>query len=116
MKSILILVLALFSFSIQAQDTVKEGDVLRIGKASGETYSHVDFPRLNTLVKRGSVASYKNVVGELAVVESVTKNKDNTVKITMKLKSGKKFFNYLNSVSADFDKAIASGELKQAAY
>ena len=49
--------------------------------------------------------------GAEVVVESINKKADNTIEVILKRKDGKKFFNYLPTVSANLEKAIEKGEL-----
>lgn len=97
--------------NVNNQNYPQVGDVLIIGESNTYKYNHIDFPRLNMIVKRGGIASYKTVYGNEVVVKAVEEKPDGTTEITIERKNGKKFFRHLKSVKADFGKAIESGEL-----
>ena len=88
------------SFVVNAQTEPKVGDVLIVKQPSNQYYNHVDFPKLNILVKRGKIASYKSEFesGDTYVVLSK--------------KDGSKFFGLKTKVKANYNKAIEAGELK----
>lgn len=94
-----------------AQNTPKVGDVLVVKSPTAQFYNHIDFPQLNTLVKRGKLASYNPVINnEVMVSEVITKDNGNTY-VVLKKKDGTKFFGLQTSVEANYDKAIQAGEL-----
>lgn len=111
--------IAILSFSmvscgvndLPTQTKPKVGDILVIKKNKGEKYSYIDFPRLNFLVKRGSVASYKSVYNLEVVVTEVLENKYGKIDVKLERADGKKFFNHKNWVIANYEKALSSGEL-----
>ena len=120
MKNILFIGLFLAGISVFAtnetennndQNYPQVGDVLIIGESDTYKYGHIDFPRLNMIVKRGGIASYKTVLGNEVVVKAVEEKPDGTTEVTLERLNGKKFFRHLKSVKADFNKAIESGEL-----
>ncbi|MFC4721663.1 hypothetical protein ACFO5O_05000 [Geojedonia litorea] len=92
-------------------DLPKIGDVLIIKEPSKQSYSHIDFPKLNFIVKRGGVANYDSVLGEHVVVKDVSTKNDGTIYVKLEAKSGKKFFGFLKQVNANYEQAIKSGEL-----
>ena len=62
MKNIFLLALFFGCLNlIFAQNSPKVGDELKIKAPSSQTYNHIDFPKLNTLVKRGSLPNYKSI-------------------------------------------------------
>jgi len=72
MKKLLItLSFIIVSFLCFAQNQPKVGDVLIVKEQSGQFYNHISFPKLNTLVKRGKIASYKSVYNSKVVIEEV---------------------------------------------
>ncbi|WGD35599.1 hypothetical protein [Olleya sp. YS] len=98
----------LFSF---AQNTPKVGDVLIVKSPSAQFYNQIDFPKLNTLVKRGKLASYTPVINnEVLVDEVITKDNGNTY-VVLKKKDGTKFFGLQTTVEANYNKALKAGEL-----
>lgn len=120
MKNILSIMLFLACASVFAtngtgdvndQNYPQVGDVLVIGESNTYKYNHIDFPRLNMIVKRGGIASYKTVHGNEVVVKAVEEKPDGTTEVIIERRNGKKFFRHLKSVKADFNKAIDSGEL-----
>ena len=96
---------------LPVQNKPKVGDILVINKNKGEKYNHIDFPRLNFLVKRGSIASYKSVHNLEVIVTEVLENKYGRIDVKLERADGKKFFNHKNSVLANYEKALSSGEL-----
>lgn len=93
------------------QNDPKVGDVLVINSTSNSNYNHIDFPRLNTIAKRGKVANYKSVHGKRVVVKDVINNGNGTTRIVIENEDGAKFFGFLSQVEADYNKSLASGEL-----
>ena len=100
-----------FYFITFAQSEPKVGDVLIIESPSSHVYNHVKFPKLNTLIKRGKVGNYKSVKGNVVVVDEIIEGKDGSTHVVLKKKDGSKFFGYLTSVKANYDKSIKSGEI-----
>ncbi|SIQ42661.1 hypothetical protein [Maribacter ulvicola] len=95
-----------------AQTEVSVGDIFEIGKPETNTYKHVDFPRVNFIIKRGGIANYKQVQGEEVVVTAVKELKDGTTQIKIKRNDGHRFFGSHTVVTADYKDAINSGELQ----
>ncbi len=91
---------------------IKVGDILEIGKPETNTYKHINFPRANFIIKRGGIANYKRAEGEKVVVTAIKEKKDGTTQVKIKRTDGNRFFGSHTVVSADFKKAIASGELE----
>ncbi|GLB50151.1 hypothetical protein [Neptunitalea lumnitzerae] len=85
----------------------KQGDVFIINTPEGNQFYHIDFPKLNTLVKRGTIASYKSVYNTPVVITEVHANN----KVSVARKDGKKFFRFYKTVTVDLNKALESGEL-----
>lgn len=113
MKKFTFLVLLIsFSFSAFAQSTPKVGDQFIIKAPKGEYYKHIDFPKLNILVKRGQLASYKPVTNILVKVEEVTTTENNTTQIVLIKNDGTKFFNLYKTVKANYLEALKAGELE----
>ncbi len=86
------------------------GDVLVINAPNGSTYNHVFLPKLNFMVKRGKIASYKSIFETRVVIKDLETKNGSTYAILQK-ESGKKFFGYLSKVRANYTKALSSGEL-----
>lgn len=99
------------TINVNNQNYPEVGDVLIIGESNTYKYGHIDFPRLNMIVKRGGIASYKTVTGNEVIIKAVEEKPDGTTEVTLERRNGKKFFRHLKSVKADFGKAIESGEL-----
>lgn len=113
MKKFFLTLLFLSFYSlIYAQEKPEIGDELVINTPTGSKYNHIDFPKLNFLVKKGKPANYKNVYGNKVVIEEVI-NKDNNgnTYVVLKKKNGEKFFGYLSEVKANYNRSIRSGEL-----
>ncbi|MFV9550895.1 hypothetical protein [Algibacter sp. PT7-4] len=88
----------------------KVGDVLKIKTPKTVAFKHIDFPRLNFIVKRGGVANYKSVYNELVIVKKVI-DKNGDIHVVLERKDGKKFFNYLKQVTANYTESLESGEM-----
>lgn len=91
------------------QKAPKKGDVLVVNHQSGQKYNHIDFPRLNFIVKRGGLANYKSVHGIHVIVKEVVETDGNT-HVILERKDGKKFFGFLKDVKANYTKSINSKE------
>jgi len=100
-----------FCFVTTAQSQPNIGDELVINEPYAQTYNYVNFPKPNTLLKRGKVANYKSVYGDTVVVDSVITKEDGTTYVILKKKDGSKFFGYLNTVKASYSKSIEAGEM-----
>lgn len=94
------------------QTDPKVGDTLLVSESVGEYYKHVNFPRLNTIVKRGGVATYKSVVNVPVVITKIMDSKDGGSIVQIERADGKKFFNQTKYITASYEDAISSGELK----
>lgn len=120
MKNIVITVITCLCFSIFSfsnnltpiQEKPKVGDTFIVAQNQGETYQHIDFPRLNILVKRGRIASYKSIYNIEVVVTDVIENEYGRVDVRLERTDGKKFFNLTKSVRSNYKKALENGELK----
>jgi hypothetical protein len=98
--------------NVDQTTAVKVGDVFEIGTPESNKYKHINFPRANFIIKRGGIANYKRVQGEEVVVTSVKEKKDGTTQIKIKRNDGGRFFGSHTVVAADFQDALASGELE----
>ncbi|MDD7885635.1 hypothetical protein [Flavivirga sp. 57AJ16] len=94
-----------------AQDKPEIGDELVINPPNGVSYNHIDFPKLNFLVKRGKLANYKNVYGTKVIIKDIEDKGDGHIYVILKKKHGGKFFGFLNEVEANYNKSIESEEL-----
>ncbi|MEO1030462.1 hypothetical protein [Winogradskyella sp.] len=100
-----------FCFIALGQNEPKVGDVLIIERPSSHVYNYVKFPKLNTLTKRGKVANYKSVKGNIVVIDEIIEGKDGSTDVVLKKKDGTKFFGYLTTVKANYAKSIKAGEI-----
>jgi hypothetical protein len=91
---------------------VHEGTVLAIANPSGQAYKHINFPKKNIIIKQGGIASDKLVYGEKVVVTKVFTNKAGETQVRIQPVDGTRFYRAIKNVTVDYDKAIASGELK----
>ena len=117
MKKVLFFIL-LSIFSLQAQkdttpsqNSIDVGDELIIGKPSTQVYQHIHFPKTNFIIKKGGIPNYKALAGSNVKVTKVDKDQDGNTKITLKRTNGKKFFNSVTIVSANFEKALEKKEI-----
>ncbi len=117
MKKILFFVLlSIFGLKAQedtspTQNSIEVGDELVIGKPSAQMYRHIHFPKTNFILKKGGIANYKALAGSNVTVTKVDKSQDGSTKITLKRANGKKFFNSITIVSANFEKALEKKEI-----
>ena len=95
----------------QTSSEVKVGDVFEIGKPDANNYKYINFPRANFIIKRGGIANYKKLRGKAVVVIAVKEKKDGTTEVRIKRNDGGRFFGSHWDVAADFQDALASGEL-----
>ncbi len=113
--SIFALVMCCFlSFSNLAQsksDAVKVGDIFTVGKVEMNNYKHIKFPRNNFIIKRGGIATYKNVVNKEVKITSLKEKKDGRLIATIQLTSGRYFFKSHKYIKVDLNKALTSNEL-----
>tara|TARA_R110002049_G_scaffold117704_6_gene271334 strand:- start:3116 stop:3487 length:372 start_codon:yes stop_codon:yes gene_type:complete len=86
------------------------GDVLKINTPKSVSFKYIDFPKLNFIVKRGGIANYKSVYGELVIVKKVI-DKNDDIHVVLERKDGKKFFGYLKQVTANYTESIKAGEI-----
>ncbi|MDA0177741.1 hypothetical protein [Mesoflavibacter profundi] len=111
-KLLLLLSFLTMSFVVNAQTEPKVGDVLIVKQPSNQYYNHVDFPKLNILVKRGKIASYKSEFESEVVIQDVKTKSNGDTYVVLSKKDGSKFFGLKTKVKANYNKAIEAGELK----
>jgi len=113
MKKLLFTVLFLgFCFVSIAQNEPKVGDVLVVNEPYAQTFNYINFPKPNILIKRGKVANYNSIYGNKVIIDDIKTKDDGNTYVILKKQDGSKFFGYLNSVKANYKKAITSKELK----
>jgi len=113
-KILLTFLLSLFYSIIYAQNTnadISTGDTFVINKVHNNSYEYINFPKDNFIRKKGGMASYTNIIGEKVEVTSVKKKNDGRLVATIKLTSGKSFFNSHKYVTVAIEKAISKKEL-----
>ena len=107
----------LSAFLIQAQQkqqfNIQKGVILTIEGPSASDYKHVHFPRKNFIIKRGGIADMKTVLGKKVEIIDYTYTSDGSTEVTLKLLDGKKFFRKFNTVKADLEDALSTGELSE---
>ncbi len=106
----------LFSvFILQGQATdynITEGDTLMLGEPTESTYTTIDFPRRNIIIKRGAIPNFKALIDKRILVAQLKTDKKGRMNVTLKRIDGLNFFRFFPKVKADLSKAIDSGELK----
>ena len=114
MRKSAIMVAFLFSIGLlhaqESTEMIQKGAILTLGPPSASGYQHIDFPRKNFIIKRGAIANFNNLEGKKVVVENV-RSKNGITEVVLKRKDGRNFFRFWSSVEADFEKALAKGEL-----
>lgn len=118
MKNICFILLLAFGFTYandsspnDTQNTPVVGDILVINATSNTNYNYIDFPKLNVIVKKGGLATYKSVHGNHVVVTDVKTKNDGKVQVILEKKDSTKFFGIAKQVKADYNNALSSGEL-----
>lgn len=115
MKSIYLFLAVVFliSLPLQAQqgqvNSPQIGDKLLLGTPSGSSYSHIDVPRKNFIIKRGGIANTSSLINTAIIVTDITYG-EKTI-ITFKRADKRKFFRVYKTLSADLESGIDSGEL-----
>ena len=106
----------LLSFGIlnaqSSNSSIAVGDMLIISQPVYDTYKNIDFPRKNTIIKRGAIANFNGLKGLKVVVDELKTSKNGSTIISLKRIDGKKFFRFYETVTADFNDALNSGEIK----
>ncbi|WPY98643.1 hypothetical protein [Christiangramia sp. OXR-203] len=90
------------------------GDRLLIQSPENTTYTALNMPKLNFVVKKGGVANYKSVQNTLVEVVKISQNKEGENIVTLQRVDGAKILGLKKSVSANYDQALQLGELKKA--
>lgn len=107
----------IFSFSnpvlSQENNELKVGEILKIGDSENYQYSDVRFPRPNFIIKKGGIANYEKLAGTLVEITEIKPASDNQTIVILKRKDGKKFFGSFPEIKANYNSAIASGELNR---
>ncbi|WP_298528720.1 hypothetical protein [uncultured Christiangramia sp.] len=112
-----LMICGLMSYQVNATniDTNPEiGDRLLIQSPENTTYTAVNMPKLNFVVKKGGVANYKSVQNTLVEVVKISQNKEGENIVTLQRVDGAKILGLKKSVSANYDQALQIGELKKA--
>ncbi|WP_295180702.1 hypothetical protein [uncultured Christiangramia sp.] len=112
-----LMICGLVSYQVNATniDTNPEiGDRLLIQSPENTTYTAVNMPKLNFVVKKGGVANYKSVQNTLVEVVKISQNKEGENIVTLQRVDGAKILGLKKSVSANYDQALQIGELKKA--
>ena len=108
----IILILCFGIFYGQEQNhPITKGDILVISGPSGSSYNHIKFPKKNSIIKRGAIANFNNLVGRKVVVDKIITTDEGRRKVFLKREDGQKFFRFFPEVTCSLEKAIASGEL-----
>nr|WP_298793401.1 hypothetical protein [uncultured Allomuricauda sp.] len=115
MKSIyffLALLLSLSNLHSQEKqmDDVRIGDELTLGEPSNASYTHILVPRKNFIIKRGGIPNLKALKHTKVTITNITYGKK--TQVTFKKSDGTKFFRFYKTMKADFNQAVAAGELK----
>lgn len=114
MKKALFITLLMFSIAVCSQNDslnqVKVGDVLVIGKPSGNEYRYIKVPEKNFILKRGGIANLKSLRNTKVVVTNLQK-KNNNLYIIFKRKDGGRFFGSHKTLKANIVEGIKEGEL-----
>ena len=73
----------------------------------------MDFPRANFIIKAGGRPDYSRLKGLEVEVAEVKTDKKGDVKVTLKRRDGKKFFGSFPAVTANYKKALSTGEIRK---
>lgn len=94
-------------------EEVQQGEVLVIHEPVNYGYSHVKLPRANFIIKSGGTPDYNNLKGLEVEVAEVKTTRKGDVKVILKRRDGKKFFGSFPAISANYEEALNSGELRR---
>ena len=114
-KSIVFVAFLFCAISFQAQSTgynITAGDILVLGQPSGSKYAHIEFPRKNTILKRGAIADFKSLIGKHLVVQRIETGKNDADVVILIRKDGLNFFRFFPEAKANVYKAFEAGELR----
>lgn len=112
-----LMICGLMSYQVNAtniDNNPEIGDRLLIQSPENTTYTALNMPKLNFVVKKGGVANYKSVQNTLVEVVKISKNKKGESVVTLQRVDGAKILGLKKSVSANYDQALQLGELKKA--
>ncbi|MFV9483601.1 hypothetical protein ACNI3T_07165 [Christiangramia sp. ASW11-125] len=112
-----LMICGLMSYQVNAtniDNNPEIGDCLLIQSPENTTYTALNMPKLNFVVKKGGVANYKSVKNTLVEVVKISKNKKGESVVTLQRVDGAKILGLKKSVSANYDQALQIGELKKA--
>ena len=112
-----LMICGLMSYQVNAtniDNNPEVGDRLLIQSPENTTYTAVNMPKLNFVVKKGGVANYKSVQNTLVEVVKISQNKKGENIVTLQRVDGAKILGLKKSVSANYDQALQIGELKKA--
>ena len=112
-----LMICGLMSYQVNAsniENNPEVGDRLLIQSPENTTYTAVNMPKLNFVVKKGGVANYKSVQNTLVEVVKISQNKEGENIVTLQRVDGAKILGLKKSVSANYDRALQIGELKKA--
>lgn len=113
-KLLITFLMVLFCGVMYAQNSnenIAEGDVFKISKVENDNYKHINFPKANLIRKKGGLPYYDAIVNEQVEITSIKKMKDGSVLATIKMTSGKRFFNSHKYVTVAINEALTSKEL-----
>ena len=112
-----LMICGLMSYQVNAtniENNPEVGDRLLIQSPENTTYTAVNMPKLNFVVKKGGVANYKSVQNTLVEVVKISQNKEGENIVTLQRVDGAKILGLKKSVSANYNQALQIGELKKA--
>jgi len=112
-----LMICGLMSYQVNAtniDNNPEVGDRLLIQSPQNTTYTAMNMPKLNFVVKKGGVANYKSVRNTLVEVVKISQNKKGENIVTLQRVDGAKILGLKKSVSANYDQALQIGELKKA--
>ncbi|MRI00001.1 hypothetical protein GH721_05570 [Kriegella sp. EG-1] len=98
--------------TVDQQSTIEIGDTYKIGNPENNKYKHINFPRANFIIKRGGIANFNAIPGNLVEITAVKEKADGTTEVKLKRKDGKRFFGSHKVIEADIYAAVNSGELQ----
>lgn len=115
-KALFFLIAILIAQYTEAQivtDSNVIGKTFIIKAPEGNSFDHLNFPRLNFIIKKRGIANYKSVYGKRVKITASEQLEDGNTRVYLKRTDGRKFFNYLPEVAANLELALQSGELVQ---
>lgn len=98
-------------FSQNLTEQIKVGDTFKIASLDSNDYEAIQFPKANTIIKKGGIYSYDNIKNEIVEITNLKTTDEGKTIATIKRISKGMFFNSHKYLKVDIEMAIEKGEL-----